>query len=229
MNAETPRRERKFSWALAFTLVFLIGAALLAFVFWRVESWPLRTAQGSTAELERIGRNVRDAFVEIAQMQPRVTIKDRVYFEKTTAVAELALVSRKTEVEHELEHTWAGSTKRVKLHGTYAVKAGFDLRENFSVDLREDEIAVQMPHAKILGVEQENVEVLEYENGYWNRISAEDLEKELALLPKLAREKSEKNGLTNEAEQALQKQVEERIGVAKPLRLHFTPASNPAM
>lgn len=224
MNREPHRRERRFSWPLAFTLFALITALLVALLFWRLESWPMRTAQQGSAELERLGTKVRDAFVDLAQLQPRVTINNRVYFEKTSAVAELATLSRRVEVEHEFEHTWAGSTKRVKLHGTFNVKAGFDLRQNVSADVREDSIAVQLPHATILGVEQEQVEVLELENGFWNRISAEDLQSELALLPKLAREKAEMSGLTSEAEAALRKQLEERIGAAKPLKLLFEVA-----
>ncbi len=222
MNGKPQRR--RFSWPLAFTLIFLIVAVLLALLFWRIESWPMRTAQEGSAELERMGRKVRDAFVDLAQLQPRVSIHNRVYFEKTTAVAELAILSRKTEVEHEFEHTWAGSTKRVKLHGTFNVKAGFDLRQNVSADVRENEIVVQIPHATILGLEEEAVDVLEFENGFWNRISAQDLQNELAQLPKLAREKAEGSGLTSEAEVALQKQLEARIGAAKPLNLVFEPA-----
>jgi Protein of unknown function (DUF4230) len=221
MYLEPPPRRRRSSWPLALTLIFLIAAALAALIFWRIESWPMRTAQQSSVELEKLGRDVRDAFVDLAQVQPRVTINNRVYFEKTTALAELAVLSRATEVEHEFEHTWVGSTKRVKLHGTFNVKVGFDLRDNVTVDVREDEIAVQIPHAKILDVEQENLDVLEYENGLWNKISAEDLQNELAALPKLAREKAEQANLTGEAEAALQKQLEERIGTAKPLHLNF--------
>jgi hypothetical protein len=226
MNAE-PRRERQFSWALACTLVFLLGALLVAFLFWRAESWPMRTAQQGSAELERLGRKARDAFVQIAGLQPRVTINNRIYLEQTTAVAELAILTRQTEVEHEFEHTWAGSTKRVKLHGTFKVKAGFDLRQNVFVDVRNAEIAVQLPPATILGVEQEQVDVLEYENGYWNSISAEDLQNELAVLPRLARERAVQTGLTSEAESALRKQLEERLGTERPLHLVFKPAAAP--
>ncbi|MFN2508928.1 MAG: DUF4230 domain-containing protein [Chthoniobacterales bacterium] len=223
MNLDPPRRERRFSWPLAFTLIFLIAAALLALLFWRIESWPMRTAQQGRAELEQLGRKVRDAFVEIVRVQPRITINDRVYLEETTAVAELAILSRRIEVEHEFEHTWAGSTKRVKLHGTFKVKGGFDLRQNLSIDVRDQEIAVRLPHASILGVEQEQVEVLEFENGFWNRISADDVENELAVLPRLAREKAEQSGLAAEAEVTLKKQLEERLGTDRPVTLLFTP------
>jgi hypothetical protein len=203
------------------TLVALIMAAVVVVIFLRLESWPARTAHQGTAELERLGKDLRSAFVDVAHLQPRITINNRVYLEQTTATSELAILSRRVEVEHELQHTWAGSSKRVKLHGTFAVKAGFDLRQNLSVDVRPEEILVQLPRAQILGVEQEQVEVQAFENGYWNRISAEDLQAELAALPQLARKKASESGLTTEAELALQKQLDARIHTSQPLRLVF--------
>src|SRR5438045_6042559 len=178
-NPDSPEPPRKFSWPLALTLVALIVAVLAAFIFLRLESWPARTAKQSTAELERVGREVCDAFVEVAHLQPRITINNRVYLEKTTATAQLAILSRQIEVEHELLHSWVGSTKRVKLHGTFNVKAGFDLRQNLSIDIRPSEIIVELPHAQILGIEEVQVDVLAFENGLWNRISGEDVHSEL--------------------------------------------------
>jgi hypothetical protein len=224
MNPDSSKPRRRFSWPLGLTLVALIVAALVALIFLRLESWPARTAKQSTAELERVGREVRDAFVEVAHLQPRITINNRVYLEKTTATAELAILSRQIEVEHELLHTWVGSTKRVKLHGTFVAKAGFDLQHDVAVDVQPNEIVVQLPHASILGLEQKQVEVLAFENGYWNRISAADLENELATLPGLARQKAAESGILAEAETALQKQLDERIHAGAPLHLVFQTA-----
>ena len=137
---EQPTPRRKSPWPVALTLMVLGALALIAFLFLRIESWPMRTARQGTAELERLAGKVRDAFVEMAQLQPRVTVKDRVIMEQTTGVAELALVSRKMSVEHEFSHTWAGSTKRVKLQAAFTAKAGFDLHENVAVDVRDDAI-----------------------------------------------------------------------------------------
>ncbi len=49
---------------------------------------------------------------------------------------------------------------------------------------------VQMPHAQILGVEQQQVDVLAFENGLWNRISGQDVQSEFSVLPELARKKA---------------------------------------
>ena len=221
VNPDSHGRRRKFSWPAAFTLSVLIVAALSTFVFLRLETWPARTVSQGTLELERVGRDVRDAFAGMAQLQPRVTVNNRIYLEKTTATAQLAILSRQVEVEHEFQHTWAGSTKRVKLHATFTAKAGFDLQHDVAVDLRTDEIAISLPHATILGVEQKQVDVLAFENGFWNRISASDLESQLAALPELARQKASESGLLAEAETALQTQLNERIHAERPVHLVF--------
>jgi Protein of unknown function (DUF4230) len=211
----------RISWPVAFTLTGLLLAAVLVIIFWRIETWPTRTAQQGTAQLEKLGNDLRSAFIDIAHLQPRITINNRVYMEESTPVSELVVLSRRTEVEHELLHTWVGSSKRVKLHGTFIVKAGFDLQQNLSINIRPNEIIVQLPHARILGVEQEQVDVLAFENGFWNRISGEDMQSELSILPQLAREKAAESNLPAEAERALLRQIEERVHPPQPVRLIF--------
>jgi Protein of unknown function (DUF4230) len=210
---------------MALTLIALICAALAVTIFLRLESWPSRTAARGTAELERVGRDLRSAFVEIAHLQPRIKINNRIYMEQTVPTSELVILSRRVEVEHEMQHTWAGSSKEIKLHGTFAVKAGFDLRQDLSIDIRPEAIVVRIPHAQILGIEQEQVEVLEFKNGLWNRISADDVQKELSVLPELAREKAVQTGLPAEAERSLQQQLNARVGAPQPLRIVFTGPS----
>src|SRR5437867_443599 len=143
----------------------LIIAAVIVVIFLRLESWPARTAHQGTAELEKLGKDLRAAFIDIAHLQPRITINSRVYMEQTTPVSELVVLSRRIEVEHEFLHTWVGSSKHVKLHGTFIATAGFDLQQGLSINVRPDEIIVQLPHAKILVLEQQQVDVLAFDNG----------------------------------------------------------------
>ncbi len=215
-------RSGRVSWPIALTLMALIIAAVVLIVFLRLETWPARTAQQSTAGLERLGKDLRAAFIDIAHLQPRITINNRIYMEQTMPVSELIVLSRRIEVEHELLHTWAGSSKRVKLHGTFNVKAGFDLRQNLSIDIRPNEIIVQLPPAQILGIEEVQMDVLAFENGFWNRISGEDVQNELSILPQLAREKAVESNLPAEAERTLQRQLNERIHARQPVHLVFT-------
>jgi len=212
----------RFSWPIAFALIGLMVGSVVMLVFLRLETWPARTARQGTAELERLGKDVRSAFVDIAHLQPRITINNRVYMEQTVPVSELVVLSRQIEVEHDFLHTWLGSSKRVRLHGTFTVKAGFDLQQELVVDVRPDQIVIQLPHAQILDVAQDQVDVLAFENGFWNRISGDDVQNELAILPQLARQKATEAGLPAEAERALQQQLNERVHAPQPLRLIFT-------
>ncbi len=221
LKSATPARV---TWPTALTLVAVIVATMVIVIFVRLESWPARTARQSTAELERLGKDLRAAFIDIANLQPRITINNRVYMEQTKPVSELAIVSRRIEVEHEFLHTWVGSSKRVKLHGTFVAKAGFDLQQNLSIDIRPKETIIQLPHAQILGVDQEQVDVLAFENGLWNRISGEDLQGELSMLPQLARKRAAEAGMPAEAERTLQQQLEQRIHSPQPLHLIFRNA-----
>ena len=214
-------RPGRLSWAVAFTLIALIVAIVVIVVFLRLESWPARTARQSTTELERLGKDLRAAFIDIAHLQPRITINNRVYLEQTTPVSELVVLSRRIEVEHEFLHTWVGSSKRVKLHGTFVAKAGFDLQQGLSIDVRPEQIVVTLPHAQLLGVEQDQIDVLAFENGLWNHISGQDLQNELSMLPQLAWKKAAESGLPAEAERTLQRQLEQRVHTEQPLQLIF--------
>jgi hypothetical protein len=211
-------------WLLGAALVILILAVLAGFIFYRLETWPQRTVNQTVSELERLGREARDTFVKLARLQPRVTVNNRVYLEQTSTIAELSVLARKVEVDHEMLHTWAGSTKRIKLHGTFVVKAGFDLRKKFNVNIQSDEITIELPHAQILSVEQQAVEVLVLENGFWNRISSADIQNELAVLPRLAREKSA--GLPTKAEQIFTRELREKFHPPQSVRVIF-PAPSP--
>jgi len=65
------------------------------------------------------------------------------------------------------------------------------------------------------------VDVLAFENGLWNRISGQDVQSELSVLPELAWKKAGESELPAEAEKTLQEQLEQRIQTAQPLRLVF--------
>ena len=213
----------KISWPLALTLVVLIAIAGALLVFWRLETWPARTIGQGTEDLERLGRDLRSAFIDIAHLQPRITINNKtVVDENASPTAELATLTKQLKVKREFAHTWAGSSKRIKLSGTFLVKAGFDLRQDVTVDVRPEEIVIQLPHAQIVGVEEQHVDVLALENGLWNRISGADLQNELAQLPDMARRQATEIDLPKEAEQELQRQLTKRIQARQTIRLAFT-------
>lgn len=209
-----PPPQSRFSWKLVLVAIVAIIAGLSAWIFYRIETWPERTAT-----------RVSKAFAELGHLQPRITIKDRVFFEQTKSVLELAVVSRETQVEHEMEHEWLGSKKRIRLRGTYQIKAGFDLTQPFSVRVEGSRIETRMPPPRILSVDSKDIEVTVFENGLWNKISPAELENELRTLPNLARQRAGEAGLQKEAFDAFTARVRDKfapeyqveVKVAQPL------------
>src|SRR5438093_4405668 len=177
LHSETSGR---FSWPVALTLVVLIVTAAVVLIFVRLETWPARTIGQGTEDLERLGKDLRSAFIDIAHLQPRITVNNRTVVDEATSTAELAILTRQLKVKREFLHSWAGSSKRIKLSGTFIAKAGFNLRQDVAVNVGPDQILIQLPHAEIVGVEEKHVDVLALGNGLWNRVSGAHLQNEWA-------------------------------------------------
>jgi len=220
-DSEPQKRDQqmaRLNWKATIVLLALIAALFAAFLFYRIETWPARTAL-----------NVSRAFAEVAHLQPRITVHDRVFFEQTTSVLELAVVSRETQVEREMEHEWLGSKKRIKLRGVYHVKAGFDLTQPFSVRVDDRTISTTLPPPRILSVDQQDIEVLAFENGIWNRIRAEDLEGEIRSLPILARQKAGETGIQQEALTLFEKRLREKFAPQYEIDFKVMPGLPPTL
>lgn len=190
----------RLSWKLVFLLIVLAALGLGGWIYYRMDTWPQRTT-----------REVLRAFREVAGVAPQITVHDRVVFEQTKDALELAVVTRETAVEREMEHEWLGSRKRIRLRGTYVVKAGFDLHEHLAVRIDGRRIRVELPPPKILSIDTRNTEVLAFENGLWNKIEPAELEAELRALPALARKKAVQTGLPGEAIETFQKRLRDQF------------------
>jgi hypothetical protein len=214
MRSPNGGASTRLPWRVIFLVIVLALIGTGTWIFHRIETWPQRTAT-----------RVSQAFAELGHLQPRITIRDRVFFEQTKSLLELAVISRETQVEREMEHEWLGSKKRMRLRGTFVVRAGFDLTQPFSVRIEGQRIETELPPPKILSVDSTDTEVLVYENGLWNKISPAELETELRALPVLARQKASESGLQQEAVDAFSARVRDKfapdfdvqIRVAKPL------------
>lgn len=204
----------RLSWRLVFLFIFFSALGVAGWIYYRMETWPQRTT-----------REVLRAFREVAGFAPQVTVHDRVVFEQTKEALELAVVTRETVVEREMEHEWLGSKKRIRLRGTYVVKAGFDLHEHFVVRIEGRRIRVELPAPKILSIDPRDAEVLAFENGLWNKIEPADLEAELRALPALARKKAVQSGLPGEAVETFQKRLRDQF--APRYEIEFAEPARP--
>lgn len=215
-SSEPSPRSSGLTWKAVVLIAILALLAGGAWTFYRVETWPQRTA-----------REVTRAFAEIAQIQPKITVHDHVIFEQTSPVLELAVVTRETYVEREMEHEWLGSKKRIRLRGTYSVRAGFDLTQSFSVKIDDRRISTELPPPKILAIDPLRTEVLAFENGFWNKISPTELEAELEALPALARRKAAESGLLKEATETFSARLRDQLGAHYELDIRTRQSAEP--
>ena len=219
-----PRRE--FGCAKAILGTVVICALLAGFVFYQLENLPFRIFGAGSVKLEDWAGKVRGAFVAVAGMQPRVTINEHVVYEQSSSVLELAVVEREMVVERETEDTWMGSTKRLRVRGTFRLKAGFDLTQPFSVQIvdgRPPVVSVQMPPPRLLSVEQENIEILTMDNGLWNHMQPAEYAQAVNDLNTDARLKALRDGLVIEAKKRFAEQLAQKLGPGERLEISTAP------
>ncbi len=203
-----PPKKAGLSWATAFFLIF-VAMALLA---WGVVSLLVKLPGGAVDKTAEMAGKARDAVVDVFNLQPKVVSRTKVHYEQSSPALELSVTRRETLVEHETDHQYLGSTKRLRLRGVYEVKSGFDLDEPFTATIDGTVIELILPPAKILSVEQKTVEVLELRNGLWNKITPGDVEDHVNTLSALARQRVWKAGINDEAEKAVVEKLKEKLG-----------------
>jgi hypothetical protein len=195
---------------LLLLLVFLALAITGKLIVDQMAAWPARLIDTASNRASVDARKVRDAFVDLFQLQPRISVNETTVFGETKPALELAVVDRDTDVTHNAAETWFGSTKTIRMHATYRVKAGFDLSKKLEVSVTGQEVNIKVPKATILSVESLSLEVDELRDGLWNKIEPQDIDRELKKMPELARAKA--SSLPDEAERAFQRLLSERLG-----------------
>jgi Protein of unknown function (DUF4230) len=213
----------KRKWLLpVLALILAIAFSLLAaaLVLDRLGSLPGRLVNSASNQTATEIGKVRDAFINLFHLQPKILVNETVVQQQTATAPELAIVSRDVEVTRDAVQTWWGSTKTIRLRSVYRIKAGFDLSQKFEVQVRGSEIVVDLPKAKILSIEPVSTNVEELRDGLWNKIQADDIEKEVNKMPEIARAKS--NTLPDEAEETLKRLLAQKMD-KQNIRVEFIP------
>jgi hypothetical protein len=171
---------------------------------------------GCVAATDHTIASVRNAFSQALQVQPQITVNQRVVLTQTSPIAELAVVNNEELVtlgfsEHleVLSFQVPLTEKKLTVEATYRLKAGFDLREPFSVEIDPvtHHIHATMPHAKILSVEQTGTLTYHGESALLNQLTDDERAKVLDDLNAAARNAAEESSLKADAE----KQVTQRL------------------
>ncbi len=201
----------RFKWLIPGALLaFSAGAAFFAFKVY------LRP--------EKVGQALAEAFSRKLGLSPAIVIHDWVVVEEKKPIAELALVSRDTDIEHRIKSVLLHSEAELALRAAFRVKAGFDLRAaRFALRLDPDlkRARMDLPAPRVLSLEMIHYEVITDRSGWWNRITEE--EKSLAMRNMQARAKLEaiRAGILADSRQRLDAELAEvstRTGISITVR-----------
>lgn len=184
--------------ALAVCLVLIVATACFLVTLHMLRREAGKTAQGAV-ELVK----------QVLNITPEVTITTYVTRQKTADIFELASVSKEFPVDYRYENKQYGSTKRLDLLGQYVVKAGFDLRERFTVQVDQSTRVVHadFPAPKILSVEQKGYKVTRDDDGWWNLLTQKDQEAAVNDMNSKARATALELQVCEEAKESLRRQL----------------------
>ena len=160
-----------------------------------------------------LARATAQGIQEFFNFTPRVKIDQTIVIEQNTPIMEVATVSRQLLVDYTWSHTWLGSSKSIHLIGTFTAKAGFDLKEPFTIEIEKNPLRVvaSLPGPKILSITMDSYRIAADESGWWNRISTADREAGVEHLQSTAREQAESSGILEEARRSAEQRIRDII------------------
>ena len=199
--------------AVSISIVLVVLTLCAAWLMRSCARMPGEAGRAAAEPAVELAKRIADGVSRRLQFRPEVRIDQVTVLERETPVLELATVRREFAHDYEWEHQWLGTTKRLHLRGTFAAKAGYDLNEKFYFEINSDDLQVELglPEPRVLGVEMIAYRA-EEEEGYWNKLSAEEREQAVNALLASARAVAAKDAaLLNEARRMLDVQVGEVV------------------
>ena len=200
---------KRIPWTVSIAIVLVVLTLCVSWLMRSCARMPGEAAQAAAEPAVELAKRIVDGIARRMQFRPEVRVDRVTVLQAEAPVLELATVRREFAHDYTWEHQWLGSTKRLHLRGTFAAKAGFDLGDNFYLEVDSDDLSVDFgfPEPRVLGVEMIAYRA-EEEEGFWNKLSAEEREKAVnALLESARAAAAGDGGLTSDARRMLEAQI----------------------
>lgn len=204
---------KRLPWAVSTGILLVVLTLCVTWLMRSCARMPGEAARAAGEPAVELGRRIVDGLARRLQLRPEVRVGRETVLAAETAVAELATVRREFAHEYIWEHQWLGSTKRLRLRGNFAAKAGFDLGGNFHLEIDPQSLRVQvaLPPPRVLGVEMLSYKA-EEEDGFWNKLNPQEREEAVNALLASARATADADpSLRDEAERMLEFQIAEAV------------------
>jgi len=186
---------------LKLIIVLLVAGTIASYVLLVVI--PTKLVERSYQAARTLGEDFKKAF----QFTPEITVNNTVVLNQQTPILEMAVLAQNFEHRYSWTNTWLNSTKQIFISGTFEAKAGFDLNQKFSIELKDDKAIVTLSEPKILSVESQGDITYRDENGVWNWINADDRTKATNAFIHDARSYAIHAGFVKDAKEQMDKRL----------------------
>lgn len=211
------------------TLLFLAIALAAASLYFFLFKLPQENSQKALAATQETARKIADEFQRAFGFTPEILVRDCTIVGASSAILELATVSKPVATETGYGEKDAMTSYSVIVKGEYVVKAGYDLRKQFRIILTERGMSAEFPEPQIFSAELIDYKIMN-EGGtldaFWKQSSKQAIQ-ELALKRNKERaiQAADSSGILNEAREKLLLQTQsifERVSDSpKSLSIRF--------
>jgi len=186
---------------LKLIIVLLVVGTMASYILLVVI--PTKMVERSYQAARTLGEDFKKAF----QFTPEITVNNTVVLNQQTPILELAVLAQNFEHRYSWTNTWLNSTKQIFISGTFVAKAGFDLNQKFSIELKDDTAIVKLPEPEILSVESQGDITYRDENGVWNWINTDDRTRATNAFIKDARTYANQAEFVKDAKEQMEKRL----------------------
>ena len=202
------RRTRAAS---ATRLILVLTACLLGLIL--AAGWVVRQ---NIERSKTAAADIATRVMEAIQVRPKVVVDHRTIVEQQTDVLQLVTLEKKLTERQRLDESWLQSTKTFEIEADFTIRVGFDFKKPFVIDMDRSSgaLRVTLPPAEILSVGIGDVRFLRDEDGFWNKLTADDREQALRGLRLQVENRARKSDLPQQARAIAEKRLTELLAPA---------------
>lgn len=184
--------RRPLAVALAISLVLVVATVSVYLLVFRGPREVLDAGGENLAKVIREGGGAIEKLASALQFHPKVTIGGETVYTPAVEATELVTASKDFQHSYSYEASWAGSTKRLELKGEFTAKAGFLVDGSLRLDVSPDGRKVTVHHTapRLLACELRSIQVVRDEDGWWNKLQADEREAAQNELLRRARQRA---------------------------------------
>ena len=183
-----------------------------------------RPGRKTEDELDETAKEAIKNFKAFLQekLQTQVRIDQHTVLSYSQPAVELVLFRQEIATDYIYRTTWKGSTKEFQIWGKHLAKAGYNLSSKstveIDVDTKEMKIEAKLPEPELVSCEQMDFKIIRDENGFWNKLTAQ--EREDAVNNLRAKAKEEAKAMVIQLREKTQSEMEKKLKVGDTKEVH---------